>query len=350
MGSWCFAPINTVQLNSTLPKQADCTFAGRFHQVNSMVNRYFQKSLFSQQIMIYSLHNTEFKPVLLACIQGITECGVFSAQDSILLFQRILSLVRSFAQLSRYNPSVETARDWVKHFGFLWSWLRLNWISWCIGQCWTSFKVRWPLTQPCLCSGQFENLGRTVNWSQFLEYRCVLSESSPLLAHRLKLLLDKTKILAMSFLLAKKHSPRQQSVTAQGGTYLVKSKQIQHRRFFSSWQSLANKPALHKLTNILVITGSNISNSAGLWGVWSADASCGSFPFHSLPLSPQSAVRYRVIPGFTLLRNWRKRAVLLAAFKRSQRNRTARFHWHCTHRNLKECGYELSSQYRCFDY
>lgn len=137
----------------------------------------------------------------------------------------------------------------------------------------------------------------------------------------------------MSFLLAKKHSPRQRSVTAQGGTYLAKSKQIQHTRFFSSWQNLANKRALHKLTNILVITGSNISNSVGLWGVWSADASCGSFPFHSLPLSPQSAVRYRVIPGFTLLHNWRKRAVLLAAFKRSHRNRTARFHWHCTQKS-----------------
>lgn len=165
---------------------------------------------------------------------------------------------------------------------------------------------------------QFENLGRIVNWSKILKHECVLSESSPLLAHMLKLLLDKTKILEMSFLWAKKNSPLQRSVTAQAGTYLAKSKQIRHTRFFSSWQSLANKPALHNITNILVITGSNISNSVALWSVWSADASRGSFPFRSLPLSPQSSVHYRVIPGFALLHNWRKRSVLLAAVKRTE--------------------------------
>lgn len=46
MGSWCFAPINTIQLNFTLPKRADSTFTGLFHQVNCIVNAYFQKSLF----------------------------------------------------------------------------------------------------------------------------------------------------------------------------------------------------------------------------------------------------------------------------------------------------------------
>lgn len=46
MGSWCFAPINTIQLNSTLQKQADSTFTGLFQQVNCIVNMYFKKFSF----------------------------------------------------------------------------------------------------------------------------------------------------------------------------------------------------------------------------------------------------------------------------------------------------------------
>lgn len=56
------------------------------------------------------------------------------------------------------------------------------------------------------------------------------------------------------------------SVTVRGVTYLVKLEQIPHT-FYPSWQSLANKPALYNITNILLITGSNVSNAVGLRGV-----------------------------------------------------------------------------------